>query len=154
MDMRFKVEGLDGLIGKLNMLGTNTDIIVNESLYQAAQKIQGSAKWYIRNKKVFDTGELFRSISVEKIPKGYAIGTNLEHGVYNEYGTGAKGDPTVPHTQRRYWRYQDKNGQWRTTSGMKARPFLRPAFEKHKKYAFTLTRHRLKEILETKISRG
>lgn len=154
MEMEYKAEGLDRILAKLKKLNIDTDEIVDEALNQGAQKIQRSAKWYIRAKKVFDTGELYRSISVEKIPKGYAVGTNLEHGPYNEFGTGLKGDPSVPHTQRRFWRYKDENGNWHTSHGMKARPFLRPAFEAHKTYVLTVARRKIKQILEEKISGG
>lgn len=154
MEMEFKVTGLDGLINKLNSMGVNCDEIVDEALQETAVKIQKEAKHNIMSKNVFDTGELYRSITVEKIPDGYAIGTNLEHGTYNEFGTGLKGDPSVPHTQRAYWRYQDKQGRWFTSHGMKARPFLRPAFNQHKKYAVTLARNKLSAVLKSKISGG
>ncbi len=149
MDVQFDLSGFEGLLAKLGAL-EEAGQQIDEVLHQSAIQIQRSAKQNIRAKDIFDTGELFRSITVEKIPKGYAIGTNLEHGVYNEYGTGIKGDPTVPHTQRRYWRYQDKNGQWHTTSGMKARPFLRPAFAENKEYVIKLARNKIEAIIRRK----
>ena len=154
MELEYKVEGLDSLLNKLNTLGVDTDKIVNKALHQGAQKIQSEAKRNIRAKQIFDTGELFRSISVEQIPKGYAVGTNLQHGVYNEFGTGLKGDPSVPHTARKYWRYRDENGNWHTSTGMKARPFLRPAFNANKRYVSKLVRSRLLGVLQQKMSGG
>lgn len=154
MEMEYKVEGLEGLLNKLNTLGVNTDKIVNKALYQGAQKIQGDAKRLIEAKGAFDTGRLHGSISVEAIPNGYAIGTDVEYADCIEYGTGSKGDPTVPHTTRKYWRYKDKNGNWYTSHGMKARPYLRPALNINKKYVSKLVRSRLLNVLQQKISGG
>ena len=46
--------------------------------------------------------------------------------VYVEFGSGAKGDPSVAHTTKGSWVYC-KNGRFYTTSGQPARPFLVPA---------------------------
>lgn len=154
MEMEYKLEGLDGLLNKLNTLGVDTDKIVNKALYQGAQKIQGDAKRIIKAVNAFDTGRLHGSISVEAIPNGYAIGTNVEYAPYVEYGTGPLGDPTVPHTTRKYWRYKDENGNWHTSHGMKARPYLRPAFNTNKRYVSKLVRSRLLNVLQQKISGG
>lgn len=140
MEMEYKVEGLESLLKKLNTLGTDVDKIVDNALYQGAQKIQGDAKRLIKAKDAFDTGRLHGSISVETIPNGYAIGTNVEYAPYVEYGTGPLGDPAVPHTTRKYWRYKDENGNWHTSHGMKARPYLRPALNINKKYVAKLVR--------------
>lgn len=154
MEMEYKLEGLDGLLNKLNTLGADVDKIVDNALYQGAQKIQGDAKRLIKAKGAFDTGRLHGSISVEAIPNGYAIGTNVEYAPYVEYGTGLLGDPAVPHTTRKYWRYKDENGNWHTSHGMKARPYLRPAFNTNKKYVAKLVRSRLLNVLRQKMSGG
>ena len=154
MELEYKVEGLDGLLNKLNTLGTDVEEIVDNALYQGAQKIQGDAKRLIKAKGAFDTGRLHGSISVETIPNGYAIGTNVEYAPYIEYGTGPLGDPTVPHTTRKYRRYKDENGNWDTFHGMKARPYLRPALNINKKYVAKLVRSRLLNVLRQKMSGG
>ena len=154
MEMEYKVEGLESLLKKLNTLGTNVDEIVDNALYQGAQKIQGDAKRLIEAKDAFDTGRLHGSISVEAIPNGYAIGTDVEYAHCVEYGTGLLGDPTVPHTTRKYWRYKDENGNWHTSHGMKARPYLRPALNTNKKYVAKLVRNRLLNVLRQKMSGG
>ena len=79
------------------------------------------------------TGELRRSIAsrVETDSEGNLIGlvfSPLEYAPYVEYGTGlfaeaGNGRKDVP------WNYQDDKGEWHSTSGMKPRPFLRPALE-------------------------
>lgn len=42
-------------------------------------------------------------------------------GIYNETGDGRK----TP------WRYQDRHGEWHTTSGMQSDPFIRPSVAEH-----------------------
>lgn len=56
------------------------------------------------------------------------VGTNVFYAPYVELGTGlyATGGSRA---KKIPWRYKDSKGNWHTTSGMKARPFLRPAFE-------------------------
>jgi HK97 gp10 family phage protein len=146
MNVQLDLSGFEGLLAKLGAL-EEAGQQIDEVLHQGAIKIQRAAKQNIRAKDIYDTGELLRSMTVEKIPGGYAVGTNLEHGVYNEFGTGLKGDKSVPHTQRRFWRYQDKKGNWRTSHGMKARPFLRPAFLDNKEYVVKLARSRIEAII-------
>ena len=79
------------------------------------------------------TGELRRSITSEVVidEDGNVAGlvyTPLEYAPYVEYGTGifaedGNGRKDVP------WHYKDDEGNWHSTSGMKPRPFLRPALE-------------------------
>lgn len=80
------------------------------------------------------TGELQRSIQsrVEE-DNGDLIGvvyTNLEYAPYVEFGTGLfaeeGGRLDVP------WNYQDDEGVWHTTSGMKPQPYLRPALNENR----------------------
>lgn len=76
-------------------------------------------------------GTLAQSIDfmVEEENKECYIGTPKEYGIYVEMGTGLYADggrKDVP------WTYQDpKTGEWRTTSGMKAQPYLKPAITDH-----------------------
>lgn len=128
--MKIEVKGLDRLIKGFETAGSaqKVNAVVDKALEKVALKIQAQAK----EDCPADTGKLRGSISVEKIPKGYAVGTNVEYGAYVEFGTGTLGDPSVPHTTRKYWRYKDKNGNWRTTHGMAPRPFLLPAFNRYK----------------------
>lgn len=55
-----------------------------------------------------------------------------------KYAEGGGGRPTP-------WRYQDSKGNWHTTSGMKPRPYLRPAIEDHKRD--------YKEVVEEELKR-
>lgn len=58
------------------------------------------------------------------------VGTNVEYAPYIELGTGkfAEGGNGrgVP------WTWRDSKGKYHRTSGMKPRPYLRPAVEEHK----------------------
>lgn len=121
-----RVEGLNELMKKLQQTRTDSNAVVERGLLRAGNKI--------RNKAVLlcpvDTGELRNSIQVEKTaPLTVAVGTNKEYAPYVEFGTGTQGDPAVPHTTKEYWRYQDENGQWHTSHGQPAQPFLRPAID-------------------------
>lgn len=149
--MRIEVTGLEKLIGKLHALGGNVDEVVDEALQQGAKKIQNDAKRLIKAKNAFDTGRLHGSITVEKIPNGYSVGTNVEYAPYIEYGTGEKGDPTAPHTARKFWRYKDENGNWHTSKGIRARPYLRPAFNINKEYTVKLIRSKLRKAITQRL---
>lgn len=149
--MRIEVTGLEKLIGKLHALGGNVDEVVDEALQQGAKKIQNDAKRLIKAKNAFDTGRLHGSITVEKISNGYSVGTDVEYAPYIEYGTGEKGDPTVPHTARKFWRYKDENGNWHTSKGIRARPYLRPAFNINKEYTVKLIRSKLRKAITQRL---
>ncbi|MDE7234970.1 MAG: HK97 gp10 family phage protein, partial [Ruminiclostridium sp.] len=124
--------------------------IIGKMLEQAAIKIQEQAK----ENCSADMGKLRGSISVEKISKGYAVGTNVEYGVYVEFGTGTLGDPSVPYTTPKYWRYKDKNGNWHTMHGMKPRPFLLPAFNRYKDKIPAAIKVNLSQALREAIRHG
>ncbi len=122
-----RVEGLDKLIKKLQQVRSDGDSVIERGLLKAGNKV--------RNKAVLlcpvDTGELRGSIQVEKTaPLTVAVGTNKEYAPYVEYGTGTQGDPAVPHTTKESWSYQDEKGNWHTSHGQRAQPFLRPAVDK------------------------
>ncbi len=76
------------------------------------------------------TGRLHDSIVSEMDGDGkVVIGTNVEYAAFVELGTGSyskEGGRKTP------WAYKDENGQWHTTSGHEAQPYLRPAAEEHK----------------------
>lgn len=128
--MKVEIKGLDRLMKGLTVVSSSQKVheVIDKTLNKAAIKVQAQAK----ENCPADTGKLRGSISVEKIPNGYAVGTNVEYGVYVEFGTGTLGDPSVPHTTRKYWRYKDEKGKWHTTHGMRPRPFLLPAFNQYK----------------------
>lgn len=91
---------------------------------------EGWAKDLLTQQKAVDTGDLRRSVKHKVQPAKMTcfIGTNIKYAPYIEFGTGkfaeGGGRPTP-------WVWQDKNGDWHMTHGMKARPYLRPAVADH-----------------------
>lgn len=74
-----------------------------------------------------DTGNLRNSIQHKVADKDMYVGTNTEYAVYVEMGTGiyTSGGRQTP------WSWQDEDGKWHRTRGMKARPFVKPAITEH-----------------------
>lgn len=104
---------------------------VADSMEKACAVVEKSAK----QKAPKDTGELRRSITsrVVEDEDGNIIGevyTPLEYAPYIEYGTGLfaenGGRMDVP------WNYQDDEGVWHSTSGMKPQPFMLPALNENR----------------------
>jgi len=111
----------------------NAKLHITEAVYQTP------AGWYIR------TGNLRNRITHETVKDDdsvtIVIGSEVEYAPYVELGTGVYAEEGGRQTP---WRYQDDLGNWHQTSGMPARPFLRPAIEDHiQEY---------KQILESVIS--
>lgn len=88
-----------------------------------------------------DTGRLKGSVEYGFVnDERIAIGTNVEYGIYVEYGTGKyaeKGGRQTP------WVYKDSNGNFRMTEGMRPRPYLKPSVTEHKE--------KIKQFIENKI---
>ena len=87
-----------------------------------------NAKMHITAVGAVDTGRLRNSITHATDEDSAYIGTNVEYGIYVEMGTGIyaeEGGRSTP------WKYQDDDGNWHITVGMKPRPFLAPAVQEH-----------------------
>lgn len=145
--MNITLEGCANLVKKLDYLGGNSMETVMKGLYFGAEKIKQDARAIVPAK----TGHLRQSITVEKIPNGYQVGTNEHYAAFVEYGTGTKGDPAVPHTARKSWRYKDANGVWHTSHGMKAHPYMRPSCEKNRTYVVKMVRSQLIKALNERM---
>lgn len=136
--MSMHTEGLDKLINGLAAL--DVDAAVQKGLMRTGGRIQRSAKRLCP----VDTGQLRSSIYVNKISEGVEVGAAAEHAVYVEYGTGKKGEAagigtalngnTLSYSQKDYWRYKTKDGQWISTQGQAPQPFLYPAVKANQKY--------------------
>lgn len=104
------------------MLETKAKQYITEGVYT-----NDSLGWYVR------TGNLRNSITHEVEQDNHSataiVGSAVEYAPYVELGTGIYAE----HGDGRKtpWRYQDQYGNWHTTSGMPARPYLRPALENH-----------------------
>ena len=93
------------------------------------------------------SGELRSSIESRVSGNEGEVGTSLFYAPYVEYGTGlfsskGTGRTDVP------WHYQDSQGNWHTTSGMRPNPFLIPAFEKNRNRIVEAIALYIKEHLE------
>lgn len=77
-----------------------------------------------------DTGNLRNSIThqVDSGEPAVYIGTNTEYAAYVELGTGIY----YPGGRQEPWVYQDAHGNWHTTQGQRAQPYLKPAVADHK----------------------
>lgn len=126
-----EITGLDQLMGALNVMRGEefAKQALMKGLKNGGKLIQGTAK----NLCPVDTGQLRNSIEVTEIENGVDIGTNVEYAQPVEYGTGSLGDPSVPHTTKGFWHYQDKDGNWVTGKPHAPQPFLFPAVKAHEK---------------------
>lgn len=124
--MAITVEGMDKVFKKIDkLIGVEK---VESNMKKACAIVERDAKQNAPK----GTGELRNSITskVEVDEDGNVSGyvfSPLEYAPYVEYGTGLfaenGGRKDVP------WHYQDDEGNWHSTSGMKPHPFLRPALE-------------------------
>ena len=119
------------LIAKLKAVRDDSDAVIERGLLKAGEKTRSRAVLLCPVK----TGELRNSIKVQKTaPLTVSVGTNKEYAPYVEYGTGTAGDPAVEHTSKESWRWQDEQGNWHTSHGSPAQPFLRPAVREQEIY--------------------
>ena len=122
------LEGLEEVLEGLNKLKDVTSY--ERALKKACMLVERSAK----QKAPKGTGELRNSITSRIDTDGDEIKgvvfTPLEYAPYVEYGTGLfaenGGRVDVP------WNYQDEKGEWHSTSGMRPRPFMRPALDENR----------------------
>ena len=122
--MSIEIEGIDSLLKRLEKMESAENI--NRKLGECCALVERSAK----QKAPKGTGELRRSITSKVENMEGVIFTPLLYAPYVEYGTGLfaeeGGRKDVP------WCYQDDEGNWHTTSGMKPQPFMRPALDENR----------------------
>lgn len=129
--MRLKVE-LTGLEAVLEGI---EDIVNEAKMEQAMGKACAVVERSAKEKAPKGTGELRRSITSKVVNNAGVIEgivyTPLEYAPYVEFGTGlfaenGNGRKDVP------WHYKDDEGNWHSTSGMKPRPYMRPALNENR----------------------
>ena len=117
--MSIELEGLDEVLNSLGKLADTANL--EGALGKACAIVEASAK----KKAPKDSGNLRRSITSKVENNEGIVYTPLFYAPYVEYGTGlfaeSGGRTDVP------WNYQDDEGNWHSTSGMKPQPFMRPA---------------------------
>lgn len=105
-------------------------------LYEASGELESQVK---RNTAV-DSGQLKSSwaYKVEESSYKSVVGSPLENAIWEEFGTGEyalSGDG-----RKTPWKYQDRHGNWHTTTGKRAKRTLHNAFES--------TKQKIKKALE------
>lgn len=126
--MSIEFEGINELLDSLEELGNLENF--EAALKKACALVERSAK----EKAPKGTGELRRSITSKVEGSGTdiqgVIYTPLFYAPYVEFGTGlfaeSGGRQDVP------WNYQDDEGNWHSTSGMKPQPYMRPALNENR----------------------
>lgn len=122
--MAIQLEGAAELMALLAKKGDVKN--TKEALSKVCAIVEADAK----KKAPKGTGELRRSITSKVDDEKGIVFTPLEYAPYVEYGTGLfaeeGGRLDVP------WNYQDDEGNWHSTSGMKPRPFMRPALDENR----------------------
>jgi len=126
--MSIEFDGIDRVLERLENVADADGL--EAAMGKACALVERSAK----QKAPKGNGELRRSITstVERDSEDIKgiVYTALEYAPYVEYGTGLfaeeSGRQDVP------WHYQDDEGNWHTTSGMKPSPYMRPALAENR----------------------
>lgn len=142
--MYIKIEGLDSLLKRLDTLDGSLKHAMRKGREKLTKQVQAQAKQLAP----VDTGQLKNSIEAVNGSEESIVGTNAEHAIFNEFGTGRLGDPEVPHTEKERWTYMGADGKFYTTRGMKPRPFMRPAAQFGGKAAPEIFAEEIKKELE------
>lgn len=106
---------------------------IENAMEQCGLLAEGYAQMELTKQNAVDTGNLRNSITHKVVDNtndvAMYVGTTVEYGPYVEIGTGkyVKGGRQDP------WAFQDAKGDWHMTSGMKARPYVKPAIADHVK---------------------
>jgi len=135
--MKIVFENSTELIAKLDAC---ENIDLRKPLLKVGNDIEVAAKENCNGRFAEPTGTLKRMIKANLVgDNSVEIGCNLKYAVYVEHGTGifafdGAGRASTPEHPIP-WRYRSSDGMWHTTSGVRPRPFLIPAFNS-KKYNF------------------
>ena len=133
--MSVEFNGFDEIIERFNNLTDEAEI--EKALGKACALVERSAK----EKAPKDNGELRRSITSKVENNEGIVFTPLKYAPYVEFGTGLfaeeGGRKDVP------WCYQDDEGEWHSTSGMKPHPYMRPALEENREEILSILKESL-----------
>lgn len=87
------------------------------------------AEGFAKRSTPVDTGRLRNSITHAVRGDDVYIGTNVEYGIWLELGTGIYASDGKG--RQSPWSYQDRNGKWHRTKGMKPHHMLKKAASEH-----------------------
>lgn len=136
----FQVQFIDNSDEYLTALADSLEPI----LEAIGQHAEGEAIETITKERRIDTGQYANSIThtYNMSEKAAYVGSNLEHAVWNEIGTGIYA--SEPGGRQTPWRYKGSDGKWHTTSGMKGIHALKKAAANHNDEYKTLIEKGLK----------
>lgn len=144
--MEIQVKGLDALLKKLDKLGGDIPQSIQKAMLRGGAVFEAGAKEHCP----VDTGQLRESIHTEALDDStVTVGTNVQYAPYVEYGTGPKGDPSVPHTTKTSWVYKGKDGNFCTSHGQPPQPFMRTAFSENKDKAVEAVQESIREDVKS-----
>ena len=137
------IENLDKLISKLEKLDN-----VNQAMEQACILVENEAKI----KCPVDNGLLRNSIThyIEDNPNELVgvVGTNVEYAPYVEFGTGIYS--SLGNGRQDRWKYKDAKGEWHSTIGQHAQPYLQPALEENRRKIEKMFKEQVKKGVKLK----
>lgn len=129
-----------GMEKKIKQIMQVTDDATQTALKAVGEAAVAYASVNITKQKAVDTGWLRDHIDYRIKGDAVYVGSNVHYAIYVEFGTGDMGTGTGPK-----WTYYVPEGKYKgfhQTSGMRPRPFLRPAAtDKHciKEYTYIFT---------------
>lgn len=122
--MKIQIDGMAELNEKLRELADSERM--KNALTRSGELVRDRA----RTKCPVRTGYLHDHIEYTVEGDSALVGTSVEYAPYVEFGTGSRGDPSVPHTDKKQWTYYSKElKQFVTTSGQEKHPYLVPALK-------------------------
>lgn len=140
-----KCEGAADCTRKLRALADLSGIIERECAGRIQDTMRRTAVDKLTGEDAVDTGVLRASVETddgynsftERPSEGtvsVGIRTDVSYAMFIEYGTGPKGDPEVPHTEKPFWIYPTGRidpvtgkPEFKVAVSQPARPFMRPA---------------------------
>lgn len=136
--MGISIKGLSELQDKLTNNIEKLNQNMEDTVGRLAQQIADDAK----DLAPVDTGHLRENIFSRVTKDGDIIAgeaySNVEYASYVEFGTGKVGESAGLqregidlHYRQTPWRYQDEEGNWHYTEGMKPQPFFYPAMKQN-----------------------
>lgn len=115
-----------------DLLGLTSDALnasVTERLEELGARLQEAMQSNLAS-ETEGSGELESSIRTEVTDDGGKVTLTIyadDYAEYVEHGTGQYNDEG--NGRDTAWSYQDREGNWHTTTGMRAHPFIQPALD-------------------------
>lgn len=153
------IKGADRLGAKLTSLVDIADFVEDECADRIVEVMRATAVRKLTTQGAVDTGLLRASVETDDGYNSFTernsdtsvsvgIRNDISYGIFIEYGTGPRGDPEVPHTDKMRWVYPtgDPSRPFRVAVSQPARPFMRPALYDNRRVFAEIIRKRLKEV--------